>query len=87
MRLLAVIFFLMFTWWLLSGCGFYVGGKTEHEVKGDATVHVVVGVDASACNGVPEERRAECIEALVELAKNASEKDKDKFPGIAGGGE
>ena len=66
---------------LMTSCGIYARGKTEHEVKGDATVHIVVGVDVAACSTLPEADRLACIEALIELAKTISEQ-QDNQPGI-----
>ena len=68
---------------VLTGCG---AADTEHEVRGDSTVKVVLGVDYSVCEQLEPELKSECIQTLLELLKAAAEgEEKTAFPGIAGG--
>lgn len=55
--------------WLVFGCGAKLQNETVYRVEGDATIHVVVGVDVTACEGLEGEDKAECIQAMIELAK------------------
>ena len=54
---------------LLMGCGKVTISDSHHEVSGEATVHVVVGVDFTACEKLPAEQQPDCIRALIDLAK------------------
>jgi hypothetical protein len=65
MKLLLVI--------LLSvGCGRVGVSDSKHEVGGEATVRIVVGVDVKVCDDLSSAERLECIKAIVELAKAAA---------------
>jgi hypothetical protein len=69
---------------LLVGCG-YGPKSSTHTVQGEATVRVVVEVDVSVCNELPQEDRAECIKNIIELAKSANaakEQEPEGFGGI-----
>lgn len=69
---------------ILTGCGqFAAKGGTTHTVQGEATVRVVVGVDIAPCEQLPPADKLECIEALVELAKEFGDKanTEQTFPG------
>jgi len=68
---------------LFTGCAKIIT-DSHHEVSGDATIHVVVGVDVTACQDLEPAAKAECIAALIELAKAATEAQKDDQQGIGG---
>ena len=57
---------------LTVGCGRVGVSNSKHEVGGEATVRVVVGVDTRVCNELPKAERLECIKAIVDLAKAAA---------------
>lgn len=69
---------------MAHGCAnVQVKGKTTHKVEGDATIHVVVGVDTTPCNELPAEDKLECIRAFIDLAEMLAEDDEPKgFGGI-----
>lgn len=60
---------LLFAILFLVGCDASISGESTHTVQGEATVRVVVGVDVTACQDLNPEEKAECIAAMVELAK------------------
>ena len=69
---------------LLVGCG-YGPRSSTHTVQGEATVRVVVEVDVSVCNELPQEDRADCIKNIIELAKAANTAKDDEEPKGFGG--
>jgi hypothetical protein len=51
---------------LLTGCGrIEASGETRHKVEGEAKVKIEVQI--VDCEDVPEERRAECVERVLEI--------------------
>jgi hypothetical protein len=60
---------------LMMSCGRVGVSDSKHEVGGEATVRVVIGIDVTACEGLEPEAKAECIQSLIELAKLLSEQD------------
>lgn len=70
---------------LLSvGCGRVGVSNSKHEVGGEATVRIVVGVDTKACDELPQAERLECIQAIVELAKAAATAEDGEDGGFDG---
>ena len=65
--------FFTFVTLLMVGCGRVDVSDSHHTVSGDATIHVVVGVDVTACQGLEPAAKAECIQSLIELAKVMTE--------------
>lgn len=65
LALIWLVTLIMFFW----GCDASVKGDTTHTVQGEATVRIVVGVDVTACEGLEPAAKAECIQAMIELAK------------------
>lgn len=51
------------------GCGRIEISDSTHRVEGDATVHVIIGIDVSACDSFPIEQRPKCVSDLIELFK------------------
>ena len=74
-NLLCIVWFLWFMLLLIimGGCGSKntLSGTTEHKVSGTATVRFEI--DVGLCDSVPEERRADCVLALVELLNKQKE--------------
>lgn len=55
---------------LLSSCGAIKAEQTTtYRVEGDATVHILVGVDVTPCMTLPADQQEACIAALVDLAE------------------
>lgn len=54
---------------LFFGCGSMNISDSKHEVGGEATIRVVIGIDVTACEGLNSEDKLECIQAMVDLAK------------------
>jgi hypothetical protein len=79
-QLAFVAFFLFITGVILltAGCGMKASGGTVHRVEGEATVKIVVGVDVSVCQGLPDEQRFACVNSLVELATKMAEMQGNK---------
>lgn len=50
-------------------CGKIAVSDSTHRVEGDTTVHVVVGIDVSACDSFPVEQRSKCVSDLIDLLK------------------
>jgi hypothetical protein len=51
---------------LCTGCGrIEASGETRHKVEGEAKVKIEVQI--VDCEDVPEERRAECVERVLEI--------------------
>lgn len=73
---LGYLLFLCFTILAMFGCGAKLQQETVYRVEGDATIHVVVGVDVTACQELEAEAKAECIQTLIELAKMLEEGDE-----------
>lgn len=72
---------------LLAGCMDVKVSDSRHEVGGEATIRVVVGIDVTACEGLPPEDKLECVQSLIDLAKTiqeqtADQSDLDAFPMI-----
>lgn len=62
---------------LLGACSCArVDNNTKYTLEGDATVHVVVGVDLTACTGLEEPMKSECIDKLIEIAQAVAEAQK-----------
>lgn len=61
----------------LVGCMDVKVSDSRHEVSGTATVRVVVGIDVTACEGLPPEDKLECIQSLIDLAKTLQESQSD----------
>lgn len=68
---------------LAVGCG-YGPRSSTHTVEGEATVKVVVGVDVSVCESMPEADKVECIKSLIELAKAVNEKKDEEQTDFGG---
>ena len=54
---------------MATGCMDVKVSDSRHEVTGTAAVRVVVGVDVTACEGLPPEDKLECIQAMIDLAE------------------
>lgn len=70
---------------LLTGC--IDVSDSKHEVGGEATVRIVVGVDITACNELPPEDKLECITTMLEIVKmmeESQDQDSDNLSGLAG---
>jgi hypothetical protein len=67
MRLLILSF-------VLVGCGRVGVSNSKHTIGGEATVRVIVEIDVTACDGLEPAAKAECVEALVSIAKEMAEK-------------
>lgn len=52
------------------------------KAEGDATIHIVVGVDTAVCDELPAEDRLECIQSIVDMAKVMTEKDDSTLGSI-----
>jgi hypothetical protein len=75
---------LVFIVLLLTGCGRIGVSDSKHEVGGEATVRVVVGIDVTACEGLPPEGKLECITTILDLIKTIQENQSasDALPTI-----
>lgn len=79
---------------LLAGCMDVKVSDSRHEVGGEATIRIVVGVDVTACEGLEPEDKAQCVKDMIELAKMLQEAQLNSddspttpetgFTGIAG---
>lgn len=72
----------------LIGCGKVVAsGETRHKVEGEA--RIVVTVDVSLCDKVPEQERADCVSDILEILQKLEGKTdgpESQFPGFSGQG-
>lgn len=70
---------------LFFGCGSMNVSDSKHEVGGEATIRVVIGIDVTACEGLNSEDKLECIQAMVDLAKtieHQTQSGSDALPTI-----
>ena len=73
---------------VLAGCGrIEATGGTTHRVEGEA--RIVVTVDVSVCDKVPEQERADCVSDVLEILQKLEGKTdgpESQFPGFSGQG-
>ena len=72
----------------LVGCGrVEATGGTTHKVEGEA--RIVVTVDVSVCDKVPEQARVDCVGDVLEILQKLEGKTdgpESQFPGFSGQG-
>lgn len=72
----------------LVGCGrVEATGGTVHRVEGEA--RIVVTVDVSVCDKVPEQERVDCVSdvlAILQKLEGKTDGPESQFPGFSGQG-